>query len=166
MPRCTGVPHSSESTPSWDPTGVPRGFSQERSILELFLFLSLRTCHRPFFENVLRNKNVPPSVFPAFLKSKTKSAPDRSPPRRMELAHFRSENGANISLEKWGSRVEEPSKFHLQEYFVYKKAYLKKTDQSSTLRFLNLCCGAFFLRFLNVKTQNKNRPFLVHVLIS
>ena len=48
----------------------------------------------------------------------------------MDLAHFRGENGANISLEKWGSRVEEPSKFHLQEYCVYQKTYLKETDQS------------------------------------
>ena len=60
----------------------------------------------------------------------------------MELAHFRAENIANISVEKWGSRVEEPSKFHLQEYqvqyLVYQKMYLKKTDQSRPLRFLNL----------------------------
>ena len=27
------------------------------------MFLNLRTCHRPFFENVLKIKNVPPTVF-------------------------------------------------------------------------------------------------------
>ena len=37
-------------------------------ILELFLFLVLRTCHRLSVENVLRNRNVPTTVFPAFLK--------------------------------------------------------------------------------------------------
>jgi len=76
------------------------------------LFLFLRTCHRPFSLRLLNNNK--------------KTAPDRLPPRRMELAHFRAENGANISLEKWGSRVEEPSKFHLQEYFVYQKSTLRK----------------------------------------
>ena len=44
----------------------------------------------------------------------------------MEPAHFRAEKGASISLEKWGSRVEEPSKFHLQEYLCIKKRFLRK----------------------------------------
>ena len=59
----------------------------------------------------------------------------------MELAHFRAENGANIPLEKWGSRVEEPSKFHLQEYPVYQKTYLTEKDQSRPLRFFYLSKG-------------------------
>ena len=59
--------------------------------------------------------------FGNFVESKTNSPTDRLPPRRMELAHFRAENGANISLEIWGSRVEEPPKFQLQEYLVYQK---------------------------------------------
>ena len=87
-----------------------------------------RTYHRLFFENVLRNKNVPPTVVPAFLLSKKNRPQIAYPPRRMELAHFRCENDSNISLEKWGSRVEEPSEFHLQEYLVYEKTYLSSTD--------------------------------------
>jgi len=53
-------------------TGVPRstGSHKNEAFLELFFFLFSRMYHRPFFENVLRNKNVPPTVFPAFLKSK------------------------------------------------------------------------------------------------
>ena len=76
--------------------------------------------------NVLNFKNVPLTVFPAFLKSISFSAPERLPPRKTELAHFRVENGANISLEIWGSRVEERSNFRLLEYFVHQKRTLRK----------------------------------------
>ena len=53
-----------------------------------FLFLFSRTYHRSFVDNVLRNKNVPPTVFPAFLKSKKKSAPDRLPPPENGASEF------------------------------------------------------------------------------
>ena len=46
------------------------GSHKNEAFLELFLFLFSMTYHRSFFENVLRNKNVPPTVFPAFLKSR------------------------------------------------------------------------------------------------
>ena len=106
---------------------IRTGSHKNEAFFERFSFLFLRTCHRPFLVNVPNFKNVPPTIFPAFLKSK-KIGP------RIELAHFRAENGANISLEKWGSRVEEPSKIHLQEYLVYQKMYFKKTDQKTYLK--------------------------------
>ena len=80
------------------------------------MFLKIKMCHRPFFLRFSDQKKFWPQI--------------AYPPRRMDLAHFRGENDANISLDKWGSRVEEPAKFHLQEYCVYPKTYLKKKDQS------------------------------------
>ena len=45
-----------------------RKFKNRSSVI---FFLILRTCHQPFFENVLRIKNVPPTVFPDVSQIKT-----------------------------------------------------------------------------------------------
>ena len=94
------------------------------------MFLEIRTCHRPFFLRFLDQKKFRPKI--------------AYPLRRVDLAYFRGENGANISHEKWGSRVEEPLKFVLQEYFAK-----IRTDR-------------FWCTFLFLK--NVNRPFFENVL--
>ena len=72
-------------------TGVPRlrtGSHKNEAFLELLLFLFLRTCHRSFFENVFRNKNVPPTVFPAFFRSKKNRPQIAYPPRKNGSSAF------------------------------------------------------------------------------
>jgi len=70
----------------------------------------------PAFLTLEKNgKNVPPIVFPAFLTLKKIGPTSLTPPENGASA-LSGQNSANTSLEKWGSRVEEPSNFHLQEY--------------------------------------------------
>ena len=60
-------------------------FKNVQPTVFLRTFLILRRCHRPFSLRLLNNNK--------------KTAPDRLPPRRMELAHFGAENSGNIPLE-------------------------------------------------------------------
>ena len=98
-------------------TGSQKRMRRFSAIFPFFL----RTWNRKKMVNVLHFNNITPTAYTALIISKKRSAPDRLAPREVELMHFRDENVANISLEKWGFRVEELSKFHLQEYLVYQK---------------------------------------------
>ena len=109
------------------------GFSQERSVLEFFLFLFSRTYHRQFFENVHRNKNVPPTVFSALLKFQK---------NRPQIAYTPGE---------WSWRIIFGAK--TVPTFPSKKNGFPRG-------------GAFKIRPAEILRKNKNRPFLVHVLIS
>ena len=50
---------------------IRTGSHENEEFLGRFSHLFLGTCYRPFLENVLISKDVPPTVFPAFLKSKS-----------------------------------------------------------------------------------------------
>ena len=95
--------------------------------------------NRPFFENVLRNVNVPPTC------------------------HGRVLGGVRVLARGGGG--SESSESNDEEYTCKEESAVAPLFSINN-RYERWCCGAFSLRFSNLRTQNKNRPFLVHVLIS
>ena len=91
------------------------------------MILDLRTCNRPFFVNIFDFKNVPPDHFSCVF-----SAPDRIPPGEWSSRILGPKYIANITLETWGARVEEPSNFHLHEYLVYRRSWPAPLDFGSS----------------------------------
>ena len=91
--------HRGPGLPYRGASPIRTGSDENESFFEGFFSSKLRTCNLPFLANVLNFKNVPPTVFPAFLKSKTIRPQIAYPSPKMQLAHFRAEHSANISLK-------------------------------------------------------------------
>ena len=80
------------------------------------MFIFLRTCDRPFFENVLRNKNAPPTVFrmPASYKRGTPVPLYVERLSRLASAHvgkilFKSNPMQNFNLQGYLAHEKTPT---------------------------------------------------------